>query len=87
MIIYNITVKIDHDVHDEWLKWMKEVHIPEVMATKKFTANNMYRILFDVDGGVSYSIQYSCKDIETLQNYQIEYAPALQKAHLEKLQK
>ena len=28
MILYNITVSIDYNVHQEWLIWMKEVHIP-----------------------------------------------------------
>ncbi len=37
MIIYNVTVKIDLDVHDLWLKWMKEEHIPRVMETACFT--------------------------------------------------
>ncbi|MBT6440423.1 MAG: DUF4286 family protein, partial [Flavobacteriales bacterium] len=26
MIIYNVTVKINNEVHDEWLQWMKETH-------------------------------------------------------------
>ena len=30
MIIYNVTIKIDLDVHDEWLAWMKLEHIPRV---------------------------------------------------------
>jgi hypothetical protein len=33
MIVYNVTVNIDGAVEQEWLKWMKEVHIPEVLAT------------------------------------------------------
>ena len=37
MIIYNITVSIiDQNIHQNWLKWMKEIHIPEVMDTGFF---------------------------------------------------
>ncbi|MGQ3086877.1 DUF4286 family protein, partial [Flavobacterium sp.] len=30
MIIYNVTINIDDSVHDKWLTWMMEKHIPEV---------------------------------------------------------
>ena len=35
MYIYNVTTNIDESVHDEWLHWMKEIHIPDVLATGK----------------------------------------------------
>ena len=31
MIVYNVTIKIDLDVHDLWLKWMKEEHMARVL--------------------------------------------------------
>ena len=33
MILYNVTVNIDTDVEEDWIEWMKETHIPEVMKT------------------------------------------------------
>ena len=36
MIVYNVTVNIDADVQERWIEWMKEVHIPDVMATGLF---------------------------------------------------
>ena len=33
MIIYNVTVKIEAEAADEWVKWMKEEHMPELMKT------------------------------------------------------
>ena len=27
MIIYNVTVSIDADIEEQWVKWMKEVHM------------------------------------------------------------
>jgi hypothetical protein len=85
MILYNVTVKIDHEVHDEWLKWMKEIHIPEVMATGIFDSNRIARILLqDESDGISYSFQYSCKDMAAMQQYTAVHAPALQKAHGER---
>ena len=28
MIIYNVTINIDHDAHDEWVRWMRESTSP-----------------------------------------------------------
>ena len=81
MIIYNVTVVIDNDVSEEWLKWMKTKHIPDVMATGKFLDGKLSRILAEEEGGKSYSIQYLCKDMESYEDYQKENAPALQKEH------
>ena len=41
MILYNITVNIDHDIHQEWLVWMKDIHIPDVLSTGLFIENKI----------------------------------------------
>lgn len=81
MIIYNVTVNIDADVHNEWLKWMKEIHIPDVMKTGLFIENKICRILAEEQGGLSYSIQYLCKDMATFKKYEQEFAPKLREEH------
>jgi hypothetical protein len=81
MVLYNVTVSIDDDVHEEWLSWMKEVHIPEVMATGKFTENRICRILGFEEAGISYSIQYLSPDMEHYESYQRDFAPELQRKH------
>lgn len=79
MILYNVTVSIDNTVADEWLQWMKEVHIPEVMETGYFLANQICRVMEDEDtGGTTYAVQYTCRSVKDLQEYQREYSPALQ---------
>ncbi|MCH9823434.1 MAG: DUF4286 family protein [Bacteroidetes bacterium] len=86
MIVYNVTVKIDTDVHDEWFSWMKEEHIPEVMKTGLFADNNMMKVLVDEADGITYSIQYKTTSWENLEEYQTKHAPALQKVHTDKYQ-
>jgi hypothetical protein len=82
MIIYNVTVNIDTDVHDDWLQWMKEVHIPDVMSTGMFLDNRISKVLSgEEEGGLTYSIMYTCESMETLERYQKENAPALQADH------
>ncbi|MBX7093671.1 MAG: DUF4286 family protein [Flavobacteriales bacterium] len=84
MILYNVTVNIDHDVEQEWLKWMKEVHIPDVLRTGMFIENKICKILAESEGGTSYSVQYLCKDMPTFQQYEETFAPALRAEHTEK---
>ena len=84
MIIYNVTVNIENDVHDEWLKWMKNEHIPDVMKTNCFIENKICKVLVTEEQGTTYSIQYTAPDMQTLERYQREYAPQLQKEHSER---
>jgi len=85
MIVYNVTVNIDESVHTEWLAWMKQTHIPDVMAVGIFTESRVLKLIGDEDsGGHTYAIQYTCASMDLYNNYQDKYAPALQKAHTDK---
>ena len=80
MIIYNVTINIDNDVHDEWLNWMKDKHIPDMLATGKFTHAKMTKILVEEEmGGTSYSVQYTCQNKATLERYYRENAEEMRK--------
>ena len=59
MFIYNVTLKIDHSIHEEWVKWMKEEHLPDVMKTGCFEKYQFVKLL-DVDEseGPTYAAQY-----------------------------
>lgn len=84
-ILYNVTLKVDLTVHEEWLSWMISEHIPDVMATKMFESYKLCKILSqDESEGVSYSIQYICPDMKTLHQYTIKHSPELQKTHAER---
>lgn len=83
MILYNVTVKIENNAQEEWLHWMKTVHVPEVMATGCFTENKIMRLIQPPmdEEGTTYAFQYFCKDLMTLNHYMKAYAPALQADH------
>ncbi len=81
MIIYNVTVKISNEMHDDWIDWMKNVHIPAVLATGKFSHHVFSKVLVEDEEGTNYSIQYHCQDLETLEDYQENLAPKLQEEH------
>lgn len=79
MIIYNVTVNVDNDIRQEWLDWMKSKHIPDVMNTGYFLENRICKVLVEEEQGTTYSIQYTCANMEDLKDYQAKHAPALQK--------
>jgi hypothetical protein len=82
MLLYNVTVGIDKDVEQEWLQWIKEKHVPEVMNTGMFVESKIYKVLHDQeDGTVSYSIQYFAKSIDQIQEYLEVFAPKLIEDH------
>ena len=93
MIIYNVTINIEDSVHEEWLEWMKTIHIPEVMSTGLFSGNKILKVLgsFEKAGeisrdpdGTTYSIQYLCDSMKEYEHYHSAFAPALQAKHTEK---
>ena len=76
MIIYNVTINIHESVQEQWLKWMQYKHIPEILATKKFSGARLVKVLVEEEmGGVTYSVQYTTDSRDTLEKYYLEDAP------------
>ncbi|MFC5194462.1 MULTISPECIES: DUF4286 family protein [Bizionia] len=70
MIIYNVTINIEKNRHQEWLNWMKTDHIPKVLATGKFKDAKLTRVLVEEEmGGVTYSVQFCAHSRQTLDSY------------------
>jgi len=87
MLLYNVTVGVDKDAEEEWLQYMREKHIRDVLDTGLFVEYKMYRVLHDQeDGTISYSVQYFARSIEDIQKYLEVFAPALVEEHRRKFQ-
>ena len=75
MIIYNVTVKVEHSIAKDWVKWMKEEHIPDLMKTGLFLDYRLCRLLEqDESEGVTYTAQYFCDSMEHYNTYISEHA-------------
>lgn len=78
MIIYNVTVKVLPQIADEWLRWMHEEHMPELLVTGLFTDYRLCRLLEqDESEGITFSAQYFSRNMEQYQRYLAEYAPLM----------
>tara|TARA_B110000444_G_C18264977_1_gene333697 strand:- start:32 stop:340 length:309 start_codon:yes stop_codon:yes gene_type:complete len=82
MIIYNVTVSIEASIKSDWVKWMQEVHIPEVMSAGIFTKAQINRVIAQGDSGNTYAIAYLCPTMKDLHQYQIKFSTELQKKHV-----
>ena len=67
MYIYNITINIEKSIEEDWLRWMQEKHIPEMLNTGKFFEAKMCQVMVEEDQGVTYSVQYTTDSKETLE--------------------
>ena len=78
MIIYNVTTKEAVPIKDRWVEWMKQEHIPGIIATGLFHDYRMCRLLEQDDSdGPTYTVQYFTDTLENYYTYLQEYAPAL----------
>ncbi len=77
MYIYNVTINIEMSIQKDWLRWMQEKHIPEILETGKFSEAKMSQVMVEEENGITYSIQYTTDSKETLDKYFNEDAPAL----------
>lgn len=81
MLIYNVTVKLEHEIHEDWVNWMMKKHISDVLTTGCFISARVSLVQVDDTDGPTYSIQYSCESQEKLDQYFDNYASALREEH------
>lgn len=72
MIIYEVSGTVNRELVPEYERYMRERHIPDVLATGSFSAAAILRA-----GENRYRMLYECADEATLQEYLNEYAPSL----------
>lgn len=83
MIVYSVTINLQPDIEADWVQWMRQTHIPDVLNTGCFSEASLHKLLIPEteDDSVSYNVQYLLVDMQQLQRYQNEFATALQAEH------
>src|SRR5581483_1669708 len=80
MFIYNVTIQIEWDIHEAWLKWMMDVHIPQMLGTGCFQQYQLVRLLeIDESAGPTYAVQYYAESKSNYNRYMELFAPAIRK--------
>ena len=85
MFLYNVTIKVHTPIQEDWLQWLQQEHIPEVLATGCFTSARVCRLLeIDDSEGPTYSIQYQAEGKSDYNRYISLYADGLRNKSFEK---
>ena len=85
MFIYNVTVKVDGQIADEWLQWLLNDHIPSMMNTNCFVDYKVVRLLeVDDSEGPTYAIQYFADSKADYSRYIEIHSSKMQKVSFEK---
>jgi hypothetical protein len=85
MLIYDITIKIDNNIADEWLQWQKDVHIPEVFGTGLFYEHRFFELPEqDETEGKTFIKQYFANNGKDYDKYIQHHAPGLRDKAIEK---
>lgn len=86
MVTYSVNIKIRYDYFDEYVAWLKNEHIPEMLALPGFTEAD----LCTRKGGAMESsskeleITYKLQNEDALKTYMAEYAMPMREKGLEK---
>lgn len=58
MYIYNMTIKVDPEIHQRWLFWVNAEYVPLILNTGKFTRHQLLRLReVDDSDGPTYALQ------------------------------
>jgi hypothetical protein len=85
MFIYNITIKVDWQIHDEWLQWLRNNYIPSIMQTncfEKYQATRLHET--DETEGPTYAIQFYATSKLQCNRYSRLYAASVMQNAFEK---
>ena len=83
MFIYNVTTKVDWTIHDEWLQWMREEHLQEVVNTGCFVKSGLLRLHeTDESEGPTYAAQFMANTKQDYERYIESFAKSLRQKSL-----
>jgi hypothetical protein len=80
MYIYSVTITIENETETEWLEFMQQKHIADVLKTGYFTSASMRKAVNEDNAAfVTYNIEYTADSMEAYTQYQQLEATRLQK--------
>lgn len=81
MIIYNITVKLERAVKDDWLLWVN-TPVARMMGCGLFLDYRLFHLLEQEEwDGITYVLQFSLPSIREYDRYQADYAPVFRQEY------
>ena len=81
--VYRVAVRVDQEIAEEWLEWMRTIHVPAVLDTGCFTGCVISRQVDPSEEGPRWGfvLEYGLPSLEHFERYQARHADALRDAH------
>lgn len=78
MIVYEVSLQVDHDIVAQYLEWLHG-HIAQIVALPGFVGAQLLAVVDEPDAGAQrgFVVSYRLSDHAALQRYFDEFAPAL----------
>jgi len=70
MILYNITVIVDHDIEVEFKEWAHRIFLPELAKSEIFKSQSLLKVLDSPNEGETYSLQMIASDADDIKSFQ-----------------
>lgn len=77
MYIYSVTLKLDKHIESQWLEFMQQKHIGDVLAMGCFLSCSMRKLIDEDASHVTFNMQYATNSQEDYRRYQQVFGPAL----------
>jgi len=85
MFVYNVTIKVETAIATEWLQWLQQEHVPDILNTGCFTQAAIHRLLETDDSeGPTYSIQYKAESKALYNQYIGQFAGEMRQRSFDK---
>ncbi len=85
MIVYNVTTKVTTAIASDWLQWLNEEHIPEIIYTGCFTHATILQLLETDDSeGPTYTVQYFAESKSNYNMYMEKFAATMRQKAFDK---
>ena len=82
MYSYNLTINVQPAVHEQWYDWVRTDFVPEMLATDAFVGYQLNRVIsLGESNGRTYSLQFFCRDMKGVHQFQIKHGTRLQRLH------
>ena len=70
MIVYNVTYSVDKEISEDWISWMKDRHVPNVLKKGLFADCRIFKVVTHEDERTfSYAVQYHSKSLKSVDDY------------------
>ena len=78
MILYNVTIILEEQIQKDWLKWLKNEHLKQIMSTGYFISYRVLKVLDSPNEGLAYCVKYIADSVEKYNEYMRTHPNQLQ---------